>query len=37
MKSEMSSQVRDVPIGIKIIQKLTEKCCRTTYFNRNLW
>ncbi|XP_075234454.1 major facilitator superfamily transporter 16 isoform X3 [Lycorma delicatula] len=33
----MSSQVRDVPIGIKVIQKVTEKCCRTTYFNRNLW
>lgn len=33
----MSSQYRDVPIGVKVVQKIAEKCCTTTYFNRNTW
>uniref|UniRef100_A0A1B6D3H7 Sugar phosphate exchanger 3 n=1 Tax=Clastoptera arizonana TaxID=38151 RepID=A0A1B6D3H7_9HEMI len=33
----MSSEIKDVPIGIKIIQRISDKFFPNRIFNRNLW
>lgn len=33
----MSLMSSEVPWGVRILQKLTDKCCPRLHFNRELW
>lgn len=33
----MSFYVREIPLGIRFLQKLTDTCCPRLHFNRDLW